>query len=176
MSEIEFPYEPTLVQDYVDYYRAEHHNRQARQLAGLTDRVNRFWEDDTGRPTPDATDKYPVGFNEARAAYEFWDGTTWLQLPNASIGSFVGLTDTPSAYTGQAGKLVAVKSAEDGLEFVTGGGGASAYAGSFEQPTPPTVLQIPDGKWGFWFDTDDGSMILVRNRGNFMFGVEATQL
>lgn len=32
--------------------------------------------------------------------------------------TFVGLTDTPANYTGQSGKIPAVKSSEDGLEFV----------------------------------------------------------
>lgn len=32
--------------------------------------------------------------------------------------TFVGLTDTPSAYTGQGGKLVSVKNTVDGLEFI----------------------------------------------------------
>lgn len=37
--------------------------------------------------------------------------------------NFLGLTDTPSSYEGQGGKLIAVNATEDGLEFVTGGGG-----------------------------------------------------
>ena len=36
---------------------------------------------------------------------------------------FIQLTDTPDAYTGQAGKFVAVKDTENGLEFVEAGGG-----------------------------------------------------
>jgi hypothetical protein len=41
----------------------------------------------------------------------------------AGAFSFLGLTDTPSAYTGQAGKVVKVNATGDGLEFGTGGGG-----------------------------------------------------
>ena len=37
--------------------------------------------------------------------------------------TFIELTDTPSTYTGNAGKVVAVKADESGLEFVEGGGG-----------------------------------------------------
>lgn len=36
---------------------------------------------------------------------------------------FIQLTDTPDDYTGQAGKFVAVKATEDGVEFVDAGGG-----------------------------------------------------
>jgi hypothetical protein len=40
------------------------------------------------------------------------------QLP-ATNATFLGLTDTPSAYTGQQGKLVAVNAAQTALEFIT---------------------------------------------------------
>lgn len=36
---------------------------------------------------------------------------------------FLDLSDTPSAYIGQSGKVVSVKATEDGLEFTAGGGG-----------------------------------------------------
>lgn len=42
--------------------------------------------------------------------------------------AFTDLTDVPSAYTGQGGKVVSVKGTEDGLEFTTGGGGSSNLA------------------------------------------------
>jgi hypothetical protein len=49
------------------------------------------------------------------------------ELADEQKSNFLKLSDTPSAYTGQGGKVVGVKSAEDGLEFISGGGG-SAYA------------------------------------------------
>lgn len=39
-------------------------------------------------------------------------------IPPLGVNTFLGLTDTPSSYAGQAGKLVEVKSTEDGLEFI----------------------------------------------------------
>jgi hypothetical protein len=39
--------------------------------------------------------------------------------------TFIGLTDTPSTYSGQAGKFAKVKATEDGLEFDSGGGGGT---------------------------------------------------
>lgn len=45
------------------------------------------------------------------------DGSTWKVLGGAA--AFLNLTDTPSSYSGQAGKVPAVNSAEDALEFVT---------------------------------------------------------
>jgi len=50
-----------------------------------------------------------------------WTGATY-EVPTAEYGSgatFVELADTPGSYTGQAGKVLAVNSAEDSLEFVT---------------------------------------------------------
>jgi hypothetical protein len=47
-----------------------------------------------------------------------WDGIKWVAFtPSAGVTSFTGLTDTPSSYTGQGGKIVKVKGTEDGLEF-----------------------------------------------------------
>jgi hypothetical protein len=40
------------------------------------------------------------------------------QADPSAITAFIKLTDVPSSYSGQGGKVVAVKSAEDGLEFV----------------------------------------------------------
>ena len=50
------------------------------------------------------------------------------------------------------------------------------YVGKFEQTTAPTIVQIPDGKWGWWWDTVNTQMIQVRNRGATMYGVECTAL
>jgi len=46
--------------------------------------------------------------------------------------TFLGLTDTPSAYTGQGGKTVTVKATVDGLEFTTPAGGGDMLAATFD--------------------------------------------
>lgn len=123
---LEFPYTPTTVANGVDFYLASHHNRQGSQISELTNRVNRFWADDAGRPTPtvdpDFSDIYPLGLNVTRATYEFWNGAAWIQIPLSVALSFLQLTDTPSDYTGQGGNVLKVKGAEDGLEFGSVGG------------------------------------------------------
>jgi hypothetical protein len=48
--------------------------------------------------------------------------------PPVQFGTFLSLGDTPSSYSGQGGKSVAVKSDESGLEFVTGGGGGGVQS------------------------------------------------
>lgn len=50
--------------------------------------------------------------------YYRWDTSAWQKIEGVS--TFLSLTDTPSSYTGQGGKYVAVKSDASGLEFVTG--------------------------------------------------------
>lgn len=44
---------------------------------------------------------------------------------------FTDLSDVPSDYTGQAGKVVAVNGTEDGLEFVAGGGGGAPTSAKY---------------------------------------------
>jgi len=48
-----------------------------------------------------------------------YDGTTWILQTTVEAGAttFTGLTDTPSSYSGQAGKWIKVNSTPDGLEF-----------------------------------------------------------
>ena len=44
----------------------------------------------------------------------------------SAAATFLGLTDTPSSYSGEAGNVVAVKGDESGLEFIAPGGGGGA--------------------------------------------------
>ena len=44
---------------------------------------------------------------------------TGIQFIKDGVSTFIELTDCPSAYTGESGKYVRVKSTEDGLEFAT---------------------------------------------------------
>jgi hypothetical protein len=43
---------------------------------------------------------------------------TWVAVSGAGATGFTDLSDTPSSYSGEGGKGVAVKGAEDGVEFV----------------------------------------------------------
>ena len=81
------------------------------------------------------------------------------QGPGAGAETFALLTDTPSAYTGEGGKFVAVKDDVTGLEFVdapTGGGGGQTLIAIENTPTDLTpysqgqILPIntpSPGKW-----------------------------
>jgi hypothetical protein len=51
------------------------------------------------------------------------DATGTREILLDGVAEFTQLADTPANYTGQAGKVVAVKGAEDGLEFITAGTG-----------------------------------------------------
>lgn len=71
------------------------------------------------------------------------DGNT-IQYDSASglwlnkTGTFKGLSDTPSTYTGQAGKFTRVNAGETALEFaaVSGGGGGNITPGEAHPLTP----------------------------------------
>lgn len=71
-----------------------------------------------------------------------WDGTSIPQASRDSLStqirelqaqidalSFIDLDDVPTTYTGQSGKILSVKSAENGLEFITNSGGAGVTDG-----------------------------------------------
>lgn len=60
----------------------------------------------------------------------------------------------------------------DGSKLVNVAGANTTFAGNFEQATTPTVIQIPDGKWGFWWDTVNSRLTMLRNRGGTMYCVE----
>lgn len=48
------------------------------------------------------------------------DGTAWYEVSRQPIKTtFVGQTDTPSSYSGQANKILAVNSGETGVQFIT---------------------------------------------------------
>lgn len=53
------------------------------------------------------------------------------QLP-ASSSTFLGLSDTPSSYAGQQGKVVAVNSAQNALEFISAGGSGDMLASVYD--------------------------------------------
>lgn len=64
---------------------------------------------------------------------------------------FLSLSDVPSAYTGGAGKVVAVNATEDGLEFISGGAGGSVPDAISKQGYwPPSSPDTMDDE----FDTD----------------------
>lgn len=62
---------------------------------------------------------------EARSTYADLNARLDAMVVGAS-GTFLSLTDTPSAYTGQGGKVVAVKATVDGLEFIDAGSGSGS--------------------------------------------------
>jgi hypothetical protein len=53
----------------------------------------------------------------------------WFDSLKNLASSFLGLTDTPDSYTGQSGKVVAVKTDESGLEFISSGGITNSHNG-----------------------------------------------
>lgn len=73
-----------------------------------------------------------IRYNTQTMAFEGHNGTAWASIsgeasePGAS--TFLDLTDTPSSYVGQAGKVVTVKADEKGVEYQPNGGTLTCVA------------------------------------------------
>lgn len=69
---------------------------------------------------------------------------------------FLGLTDTPASYAGQAGKFAQVNGAEDGLQFATDGVQNGA---AFPAPAASGDLFIIDTVGMFFYDGTSWVMV-----------------
>ncbi|UCC73902.1 MAG: hypothetical protein JSV86_04900 [Gemmatimonadota bacterium] len=58
---------------------------------------------------------------------------------------------------------------------VVGVSNPADYAGKFEAPTI-TTGDIPNGLWGWWWDTSTSRMFLVRNRAGSLYATEFTPI
>ena len=89
-------------------------------------------------------------------------GKVKIQPPTGGgATTFTGLTDTPSSYSGQSGKVVQVKATEDGLEFGTGGG-ATTFTGLTDTPDSYSgqggkVVKVKSDESGLEFGTGGGA-------------------
>ena len=120
----------------------------------------------------------------------YGDGT-WKDAPSGGTGSssFTGLTDTPSSYTGQAGKFLKVNSGASALEFTDEptGGGSSDFIALDAIPTDLSsysdkqVLRVINPAPGTWQrvkqNTAHGHAVKFRiNRGgtslNYLYGFD----
>jgi len=86
-------------------------------------------------------------------ATKYLDGTGAWSVPAGGGGgssTFLGLTDTPFSYVGQANKVVSVKADETGLEFTTGGGGGGGGLPAwltFHPDAPPSSPNAMDDEF-----------------------------
>ena len=80
--------------------------------------------------------------------------------------SFQTLSDTPSSYTGESGKVVTVKSSEDGIEFTTAGEGNVSTSGT---PVDNDFAKFIDGT-----DIEGRSYTEVRTDLNIEDGADVT--
>lgn len=71
-------------------------------------------------------------------------GADGVDGQSCSDTNFIALQDTPTDYTGMAGKIAVVKADESGIEFAEGGtgGGAATFAGLTDTP-----ISLAAGKW-----------------------------
>lgn len=90
------------------------------------------------------------------------DATGTREILLDGVAEFTQLADTPASYTGQAGKVVAVKGAEDGLEFITAGTGT--IGGSVG--TVDNAIPRANGTGG---STLQGSDVFITDAGEVKF-------
>jgi hypothetical protein len=123
-------------------------------INGLTDRQLLLIKADTGDTI---TVKHATGniHFDSGADFElsgdswlllFYDGTNVVALGAGDGGNgastFTGLTDTPAVYTDEGGKLIAVNSGEDALEFVESPSGTHVLL--YSQTVDETVANTTD--------------------------------
>lgn len=120
-------------------------------LNGLLQRPSDYSELTT---TTFSTSLSPTSGDELIATYSISGG-------GSGASTFLELTDTPSGYAGQTGKVIVVNGAEDGLEFTTisGGGGATALDDLTDvvitSPVDGDSLSY-DGGSGTWINASGG--------------------
>lgn len=100
---------------------------------------------------PTDTDTTRRGFAIVGKDPKYYNGTTWVTLEHSGISeTFVGLTDTPSAFTDAGNKILKVNTGADALEFVTASGDVTMSAtGVFTiaaKAVDAAMTSIADGK------------------------------
>lgn len=94
--------------------------------------------------------------------------TVWVDPSGGGGGvqTFVELSDTPSNYNGQAGQVLAVNVAEDGIEFIDppSGGGGGGESGEWI-PNLAGFTPVPIIRRGYYYATDD--MVFISCEVNF---------
>jgi hypothetical protein len=50
--------------------------------------------------------------------------------------------------------------------------GATDYVGWFVQGTKPTAAQVPNNKWGFWYNTNNNKLRKVARYSGNLYGVQ----
>lgn len=78
MGDIEYPYIDQNVVTTTPLHESLF-NKIDGQLVGLTERIGGTWTDAT-RPTPSEGVPHPIGWNNDRNSYEYWDGSAWVEF------------------------------------------------------------------------------------------------
>lgn len=73
------------------------------------------------------------GLNIPSSTSDLINDSGYITLSDIPSVSFLTLTDTPSSYTGEGGKIVAVKNDGTGLEFISAGSGGNQVQSDWNQ-------------------------------------------
>ena len=106
-------------------------------------------EEGNGVPTHTAERSTQYQDLDTNKVYINADGaTTWVEIgTGAAATTFLGLTDTPASYAGQALKVTRVNAGETALEFAAASGAALTVQEEDGTPidTAVTIIRVPNG-------------------------------
>lgn len=138
-----------------------------RALNGSEGVVVRGVSSGTGAPAPTVNNP-PVDLTAHKTSGDH-DGRYYTESEIDGKLNFLTLTDTPAAYTGEGGKIVAVKADVSGLEFVAA---PAAANGIPEGGTAGQVLEKIDGTDynTQWADPAGGASPLTTKGDVFVYG------
>jgi hypothetical protein len=76
-----------------------------------------------GNSLPGSPTERQLFYRDDEHKWYIYNGSAWKEVTAEGVSTFLALTDTPSSYSGQAGKYAKVNTGETALEFATPGGG-----------------------------------------------------
>jgi archaellum component FlaG (FlaF/FlaG flagellin family) len=129
---------------------------------------------DFAKASPGWTGSALVDFDEVRVIAIGEHGgetvSSWVTLsasamsPQTATGGFIDLPDTPSAYTGNAGKYLRVNSGPNAIEFADVSASAPANTDMTRDQTSPALSGA--GYWDALNESGSGYVVLIKNDKN----------
>ena len=85
-----------------------------------------------GNAFPDSPVERQLYYRDDEHTWYIRTNSAWVSLQAGAASTFLALTDTPAAYTGQAGKYTRVNTGETALEFATPGGSGDMLKSTYD--------------------------------------------
>jgi hypothetical protein len=85
-----------------------------------------------GNSFPGSPTERQLFYRDDEHKWYIYNGSSWKEVTAEAGARFLALTDTPSSYSGQAGKYAKVNTGENALEFATPGGGGDMLKSTYD--------------------------------------------